>query len=368
MSDGEPEQARASEAFLFALLASTEIGPQARVWCISPGRGQVAIEVARAGPERKVTLTYLDQFQCDAARVAAGGREGIPPPNLVIECLADLPRGPFDVALLPMRAGADSEVAWEMLQHAYVELAVGGRLISAVDEPRDHWLAGRMDALFGRKVRRDVSDEAIAYGGTKRGELKKVKEFACDFAFRDRGKLIAVVSRPGVFSHRRLDLGARALIESLDFTEENGLVRDFVASGMRVLDYGCGAGAVGIAAALRADDVAVHFVDSMARAVACSLQGAAKNGLANCTGEVSCDGRVTGAATFDLALLNPPYYSHFRIAELFVAAARDALRRGGRVHLVTKQPEWFLERLPRDFDKVATRQLRGYEVVTGTRK
>lgn len=368
MSDGEAEQARASEAFLFALLASTEIGPQARVWCVTPGRGQVAVEAARAGPERRVTLTTLDQFQCDAARESAGGRDGVPPPNLAFDCAAQLPKGPFDVALLPMRAGADSEVAWEMLQHACVELELGGRLLCAVDEPRDHWLAGRMEALFGRKVRRDASDEAVAYSGVKRAPLKKVKEFDCAFAFRDRGRLLQVVSRPGVFSHRRLDLGARALIESLELVEENGLVRDFVEPGMRVLDYGCGAGAVGLAAAARAKDASVHFVDSMPRAVACALEGAAKNGLEKCTGEVACDGRVTGAATFDLALLNPPYYSHFKIAELFVAAARDALRRGGRVHVVTKQPDWFLERLPRDFAKVTKRELRGYDVIAGIRK
>ena len=80
------------------------------------------------------------------------------------------------------------------------------------------------------------------------------------------------------------------------------------------------------------------------------------------------DGRLANAGDFDLALLNPPYYSHFRIAELFVRAARYSLRLGGRAHFVTKQSEWFLERLPRDFSKVAVRQVRTYDVVSGMRK
>ena len=273
------ETARESEALLFALLPGAPIGPQARVWCVSPGRGQIAVEAARAGPERQVIVTFFDQFLCNAARESAGGREGVVPPNLTFDCVADLPKGPFDAALLPLRAGADSEVTWETLQHAYMELKPGGVLLASTDEPRDHWLAGRMKALFDSRFRRDANDDAVAYTGVKRGELKKPKSFDCEFAFRDRGRLIHVVSRPGVFSHRRLDLGARALIESLSVTEQNGYERDFIESGARVLDYGCGVGTVGIAAALRTADAKVHFVDAMPRAVACALKGAELNGL-----------------------------------------------------------------------------------------
>ena len=366
MSDG-PEPARASEALLFALLPESKIGPQARVWCVSPGRGQLAVEAARASPERQVVVTYVDAFLASIAREAACDRDGVAPANLTVDCEADFPKGPFDAALIPLRAGADSELAWETLQHAYVELKEGGTLIASVDEPRDHWVAGRMDALFGSRVGRKPADDAIAYVGIKRGPLKKVKTFDCEFAFRDCERLVQAVSRPAVFSHRRLDLGARALLESLSFTEENGLERHFLESGMRVLDYGCGAGTVGIAVALRAKDVKVHFVDSMPRAVQCALRGAEKNGVVGATGAVCHDGMLD-VGEFDLALMNPPYYSHFRIAEIFVRAARGGLRRGGRAHFVTKQPEWFLERLPRDFDKVTTRLLRTYDVVSGVRR
>ncbi len=367
MSGDGPERSRASEALLFALLPEAKIGPQARVWCVSPGRGQLAVEAARASPERQVVVSFVDAFLADAAREAAGGREGTAPPNLTVDCAADFPKGPFDAALMPLRAGADSELAWEMLQHAYVELNVGGTLIASVDERRDHWVAGRMEALFGTRFTRHKADDAIAYIGIKRDPLKKVKTFDCEFAFRDRERLVRAVSRPAVFSHRRLDLGARAVLESLSWTEENGLERDYLENGMRVLDYGCGSGTVGIACALRSKDVKVHFVDSMPRAVACALRGAEMNGITGCTGAVCFDGQLD-VGNFDLALLNPPYYSHFRIAEVFVLAARGGLRRGGRVHIVTKQPEWFLERLPRDFDKVSTRMLRTYDVVCGVKR
>ncbi|MSR47367.1 MAG: methyltransferase domain-containing protein [Planctomycetes bacterium] len=362
--DGEPT--RASEALLFSLLDGVK--SDARIWSTSPGRGQLAAAAAAMAPERKVTCTFLDLFMAEAARDAAVARDGTVPANLVIDCAADLPSGPFDVAMIPLRAGADSELAWELLQHAYVQLADGGRLYASVDEPRDHWVAGRMEALFGARFSRHTADDAIAYSGIKRTPLKKVKEFGCEFAFRDRDRLIPVVSRPGVFSHRRLDLGARALIESLEETGENGLVRDFVDSGGRVIDYGCGAGAVGLAAAFRAHNVVVHAVDSMPRAADCARRGAEKNGLTTFTTQACADGEVEGAGTFDLFLGNPPYYSHHKISELFVRAAVRTLKQAGRAQFVTKQPEWFMERMPKHFHRVVTRELRTYAVVVGVKR
>lgn len=362
---GEPEPARASEARLAELLRDEPIGAAARVFCVTPGRGQLAFEVAAAAPERVVTLAILDRWHADAALAAAGGAQA--PANLRIECAAELPAGPFDVALLPLRAGADSELAWELLHHACCALAPGGRLWASVDEPRDRWVAGRMDELFGGRVRRVAASDAVVYSGVRRAAPRRNPVFEHEFAFRDRGRLVRAISRPGVFSHRRLDLGARALLESLSDVGENGLEREYVASGARVLDYGCGAGAVGIAAGLCAPGVRVHFADSMPRAVDCALRGAAANGLAGCTGEVCVDGRV-GGGPFDLALLNPPYYSQHRIAEVFASAAQRALRKGGRAHFVTRQPEWFVERLKDGFERVRVRELRGYSVVCGVRR
>jgi 16S rRNA (guanine1207-N2)-methyltransferase len=362
--DGEPT--RASEALLFSLLDG--VPADARLWCVSPGRGQLAAAAAALAPGRRVTCTFFDHYLAGAAAEAARARDGTVPTNLSIDCAAELPGGPFDAAMLPLRAGADSELAWEVLQHAYVQLKPGGKLWASVDEPRDHWVAGRMKELFGAKFARHAADDAVAYSGVKRSELKKAKSFDCEFAFRDGGRLIRVVSRPGVFSHRRLDLGARALIESLEETGENGDVRRHLDDGMRVVDFGCGAGAVGFAAALRARDVAVHAVDSMPRAADCARRGAAKNALARHTTQSTSDGYVEGVGSFDLFLGNPPYYSHHRITELFVRAAMRALKPGGRAHFVTRQPEWFLDRLPRDFAKVAARELRTYSVVAGVRK
>lgn len=340
----------------------------ARLLCASAGRGQLALAAARADPARQVSCPFLDLHLAGSARAAAGAI----PPNLAIECVADWPAGPFDAALIPLRAGGDSEVAWELLQAAHCALPIGGRLLASVDEPRDHWVAGRMEALFGKRFVRHPGNDAVAYSGVKRDELAKRKGFECEFAFRDRGRLIRAVSRPGVFSHRKLDLGARALIESLAEPTEGegggGGARDLVAAGARILDLGCGSGAVGFAAALRAGDASVHAVDSMPRALDCALRGAALNGLARYAVQLEAEGAIDAIGAFDLVLANPPYYSRHRIAEVFVRATLRALAPGGRVHLVTRQPEWFVERLRGELEGVRVRMLRGYAVVDGARR
>jgi 16S rRNA G1207 methylase RsmC len=346
--------------------------PAGRVGCTTTGRAQLAVELARLDAARAVDCTLYDLHLLARARNAAP-----PLQNLVLECRADLPEQEFDAVAIPLRAGGDAEFAWELLQQAYLRLRDGGLFLTAVDEPRDHWVKGRMEALFGRKFARHANDDAVAYRATKRGGLKKVKSFEAEFQFRDRGHLVRGVSRPGVFSHRRLDLGARALVESLAEPVESvesvegveaAPERDLLAPGMRVLDLGCGSGVVGFAAALRAPGVRVHALDSMPRAVECARRGAVLNGLADFTAEVADDGRALPRASFDLVLANPPYYSQERIAALFVEAAARALVPGGRLHVVTKHPDWLAERMPAEFKDVRVRPIRDYSVVDGVRR
>ena len=337
--------------------------PEGAIACTSVGRAQLAVAAARASDARRVDCTLFDLHLLERAHAAIADAPG----NLTIAARADLPDGPFAAVAIPLRSGGDAEFAWELLQQAYLRLADGGLFFTAVDGTRDHWVAGRMEALFGRKFARFASDEAIAYRATKRGELKRVKSFEAELAFRDRGRLIRAVSRPGVFSHRKVDVGARALVDSL--AETNGAAeRDLLAPGARVLDLGCGYGVVGFAAALRAPGVRVHAVDSMPRAVECARRGAELNALTDWSAEAAADGGGVEPKSFDLVLANPPYYSHHRIAELFVAIALRALMPGGRIHFVTRQPEWFEERLPGPFASVRRREIRGYSVVDGVRR
>jgi 16S rRNA (guanine1207-N2)-methyltransferase len=365
------------------LIDATGALPAGGVLCTSLGWGQLALETARRMPGARVACHFLDLHPYEQARHIAGNAES----RVEWLCTADLPEGPFDLAFVPVSRFGEAELTRDILQQAFERLKEGGLLVAAVDNRDDKWLHAELGKLF-EKVRREPGRMGVVYRGKRRGPLKRKRDFRCEFAFRDQGRLVKAVSRPGVFSHRELDLGARALLEVME-----------VRAGDRVVDMGCGSGVVGLAAALRAERVFVQGIDSNARAVTCLREGAALNGIAVAAGGawpskqpgrveaagllpgmhatttpagsavrvlLDSEGRVPEPGTSDLVVGNPPYYSHYQIAEIFLQAARRALKPGGRVHIVTKKDDWHLARMPQLFTKVESRDVRGYKVVSAT--
>jgi 16S rRNA (guanine1207-N2)-methyltransferase len=323
-----------------------------RVLCTSSGLAQFAGLAASALSGAVVNCTYIDLYRANLA--TDYWRVG--PANLQIECACNLADVEADAVAYPFSASGEAELTRDLLQSGHERLAQGGKLFASTDNTQDKWLEGALHKLF-RKVERRANASGVLYVATKTEPLKKRKNFACEFAFRDRGRLINVYSRPGVFSHRHIDPGARRLIDWMQ-----------IDSGARVLDIGCGAGTVALAAACRADGVTVHAVDSNARAVECTRRGAELNGFTNLTVELNADGSYQGAGQFDLALANPPYYSNFRIARHFLTAARQSLKPGGRMLLVTKEPQWYREHMPQWFDEVLLTECKGYYLVQAVRR
>jgi 16S rRNA (guanine1207-N2)-methyltransferase len=322
-----------------------------RILCTSPGLAQFAARAASSLPDAIVHCTYLDLYRAKLA--SEYWREG--PANLRIECDSDLATGEADFVAMPLSASGDAELTRDFLQSGHERLVLGGKMYVATNNPDDTWLNDELRKNF-RKLERRPASTGVLYAATRTEPLKKHKNFACEFAFRDRGGLIRAYSRPGVFTHRHIDPGARRLIDAMQ-----------IEPGARVLDIGCGAGTVALAAACRADGVTVHAVDSNARAVECTRRGAELNGFTNLTVELNADGNYQGAGQFDLALANPPYYANFRIARHFLTAGRQALRRGGTILLVTKQPQWYQQHMSEWFDEVNISQYKGYHLLQAVR-
>lgn len=323
-----------------------ELSPK-RILSTSVGRGQFAIAASERFPEAAVTCHFLDLFyQQSAASMATLT-------NLEVICTPDFPAGPFDLVAVPVRSSGDAELTRERLQAGHVALEIGGRLISCTDNEEDTWLHAELRKLFPKVTRRPL-DNGVVYLATKQEPLKKVKQFECEFAFRDQGKLIHVISRPGVFNHRELDGGARALIKTM-----------VVNPGDSVFEIGCGCGAVSLAAAARAPDVKVLAIDSDCRAVQCTERGAVLNQLPNVEARLNCTGETGIGDTYDLAVGNPPYFSQYQIAFLFIRACHRALKPGGRVMMVTKTPNWYDEHMPEWFDDIEMQTVSSYSVVSG---
>jgi len=351
-----PLPSRPSEAHALVVAQSLLVAPSPpgrRIVATTVGRGQAAESLARGRPDAAVTAWFLDLHQRDAA-VATWDA---PPANLTAACTADMPAGPYDLAIVPLVKGGETELSRDILQQALHQLARGGQLVAAVDNAHDTWLREQL-AATGETVRVRPADgiDAIAYIVEKTRESHKLRDFTCRFKFRDRERLLEAVSRPGVFAHRRIDPGARHLLNAVD-----------VAPETRVLDIGCGSGCVALGIAARDPSVVVHAFDSAARAVECTRLGAELNELTNVSVALEAEGVVPDRGAWDLALANPPYYADFAIAEKFVEAARLALAPGGTLLIVTKQPAWYVEHLPRMWTGVAQELVKGYHVVEAVR-
>lgn len=319
---------RPQEQLLLDALPELSAG---RLLVNTAGRAQFAAAFAARDSASRADCWLLDLYQTDECRRAFVS----PPANLRLLCQADPPAEEVDIVAWAFQKQGDGELAREMLQTGHERLAIGGRMACAIDNPRDQWLHEQLQSIFP-KVTRRASDSGVLYLATKTAPLKKLKNYAAEFTFKDGEHTRRLRTRPGVFSHRELDGGARALLKSTA-----------VQPAQRVLDLGCGSGAVGVAAALRAAEVHVHCIDSNPRAIEATLWAAVNNELVDrVTATLDCDGRSVSPASFDLVLANPPYYSNFRLAELFLRIAARALRPGGRVLVVTKTPDWYAERCP----------------------
>ncbi|MFO0903501.1 MAG: methyltransferase [Pirellulales bacterium] len=342
--------ARPSEELLVQRLADyAPARPVERILATSLGRAQAARAALQRFPEAQAACWFMDVYRAARARLPNDS------PRLTVVCQPDLPPADvpagYDLALLPFTAHGDAELTRELLQQACVELAEGGQLWTSTDNPDDRWLRGELEKLFPR-IRTHASPQGVVYSAVRTAPPKKLKDFSCWFAFRDGPRLLQAYSRPGVFSHRRIDTGARCLLETMQ-----------IESGMKVVDIGCGVGTVGIAAAARATGVKVFALDSNPRAVECTRIGAAANQLSHLVAALDAEVRVDAPGQYDLALANPPYYSHHRIAELFVLGAVQALRPDGQLLLVTKDPVWYDENLPRWFHEQEILAVRSYFVV-----
>ena len=324
--------------------------PGDRVLCTTQGRAQFAAVAALRSPSRRVTCHFLDLFRAEESRRLHGDCGG----RLNLACTDDFPEEEFDAVALPFTATGEAELVRERMQTGYLRLADGGRMAVATDNRDDVFFHEEMQKLF-EKVTRVPDGRGALYLATKRGPLKRVRDFSTEFAFRDGDRLLKVFTRPGVFSHRRLDAGTRALLDAVEVTP-----------GARVLDLGCGAGQVAVALASRGAET-VDAVDSNPRAIACAARTCELNGVTNVRTHLDAEAKCGQRGTLDLAAGNPPYFSHFRIAELFLNSAAEALKPDGRALFVTKQPRWFEEHMAGRFTNVTTTPVRNYVIVSGVK-
>lgn len=146
------------------------------------------------------------------------------------------------------------------------------------------------------------------------------------------GADIALGVAPGVFSADGLDGGTAALLGCLSQCPPPG----------RILDLGCGAGHLAIAALVRWPRSVAVLADGDHRAVVCATANLVRLGLEARAQVVWWDAREPAPARdIDLALMNPPFHSGQAVdlapAKAMFRALGEALAPGGRALVVANR-------------------------------
>ena len=263
-------------------------------------------------------------------------------------CSAHLPEGPWD--LIRFKTGPkihSGELALDLLQEIHrlapeAKLWGGSGAGTAVELEFEGRERDRNDLLD--KVRKDKN---------------RVRDFSATWKSSVPGiDPVEFTSYPGCFCHRRPDEGGLSLAEVVS--------KELLGCGkaLKILDMGCGCGLVGLLIAKRLGDGSdLVLVDSHARATEAAEFNAEKLG---CAAEIILSDNGTPArmdGTFDVFVGNPPYYSDYRIADVFLETARRALRPGGICYSVCKNAAGLEPVQRKYFPQVEIIRRRGYAVL-----
>ena len=151
------------------------------------------------------------------------------------------------------------------------------------------------------------------------------KPVMCGMTFR--GLEMRFMTDAGVFSKGDIDKGTVLLLDSLPD----------ILSG-RVLDLGCGWGAVGIAVNKKWPDTSVTMTDVNRRALELARDNAGRNGArVRC---VESDGfAALSDEKFDVILMNPPIRAGKQVTERLYREAAEHLEKGGALMLVIRRQQ-----------------------------
>ena len=142
---------------------------------------------------------------------------------------------------------------------------------------------------------------------------------------RLRDEPFEFVTASSVFSKKRVDAGTRLLIESMT-----------LPSSGRVLDVGCGYGAVGIAAARFAPSLQISMTDVNMRAVRLARENIEINKVANA--EVRCGFLYEPVEdlTFNCVLSNPPVSAGMDTVKAIISEAPKIMATKATLQMVIR--------------------------------
>jgi 16S rRNA (guanine1207-N2)-methyltransferase len=144
-------------------------------------------------------------------------------------------------------------------------------------------------------------------------------------ALRALGNALTFITDAGVFSRDGLDRGTELLLDALPPLKG------------RVLDLGCGWGAVGVALGKRYPELDIVMTDINSRAVGLARRNLAENGVSATV--LQGDGFAAVEGRFDAIVTNPPIRAGKAVVYALFAQAREHLNPGGALYAVVRKQQ-----------------------------
>ena len=138
-----------------------------------------------------------------------------------------------------------------------------------------------------------------------------------------RGNELVFHTGSGVFSPDRIDLGTRLLIE-----------KSIVKRDQKILDFGCGYGALGIALSKAIPDLKTTMSDINERAVMLAKKNIEENKIKAKAIQSDIFENVKGK--FDVILLNPPQTAGKKICFRMIEESKNHLNKNGSLQMVAR--------------------------------
>ena len=326
-----------------------KIGNPKNILILENRTGVSAIIATNLFPDAKIRIQTIDIFYINKMKKRI---KDYLTNNIELVCAPYIDQmNNYDLIFYQISAeSVPKELTADLIQNCHKALKQNGKLIIATDSHAD-WLKNNVKKIFG-SFSFDISKHLTSVIAKKRNNLKKIKNHKVNFEMTVLNKKkINLSSIPGVFAHRRVDIGAQALSEVVEVKEND-----------RVLDMGCGCGSIGIFLAKNYFLDKITFLDASSRATFCTEENCTMNQIENYEMILSDNGleRQNG---FTLFVGNPPYFSHHKISKLFIDTAFDSLEQNGRAYIVAKTAKWHLNYMADLFGNAELIERRGYQIV-----
>lgn len=245
-----------------------------------------------------------------------------------------------DADVVGIRIPHDRLSQLQLIRDAFGALRVGGQcyIAGAVNEGIKP-ATRALQQLFGNGL------VLATMGGERVVRATKVTEIAGDSqefahplllsdAFHSvpasvRGVSLSLQTRPGVFSWDHLDEATAILADAM-----------IVPAKARVLDLGCGSGALGTVAAITAA-ADVCMLDADCEAIRCATRTAALAGARGVRAVPSDIAEAVRGERFDVVLSNPPFHvgkiTSLDVPLQFIEQSWESLKPGGSLQLVANR-------------------------------